>query len=598
MINVKKRERILILSLLLTLILSLFFHSFVFSAPPSSPYYPGETLDPACSPGDTNCTVAPPLPTYISTTTIVQLNNNLLSFNTGTVKILGILDVLGTTTFNGVSYNWPTNPPLPNQFLQADGAGNLQWADVTLSTAGGWTDEGNLVRLQTITDSVAIGTTTKIGQFIISHPNNPYAFVVDDNGNIAFGTTSVDVNAATGVFLQSINESGGEWGTIIFEKDADINLRSFSNISSDVAGLAIGKARGTYYSPSYVTAGHRLGGIFFEGYDGATNSFKTSAAIIAWAAQDWIGSGRGTYLTFETVATGTSSRIERMRIDAYGNIGIGTTTPIEKLTVQGNILGVGNLNITGTTTLNTTTISFLTLNTPLSISSGGTGLTTIGSANQILGVKSDASGLEYKNISSLLQAGSGISISGTSIATISNTGILSLTAGQGISITPGQNPTITNLGVLSLNNATGTLTLQGTPNQVNVTTVGNTITLSTPQDIATSSSPTFAGLTLSNLTSGSVLFVGIGGVINQDNSNLYWDNTNKRLGIGTSTPEYTLDLVGTLRAGNVTLSGGSLIWWVNSNPSSDWDVAYSVAVDSTGIYVVGWDMSPGNFNGE
>ena len=37
------------------------------AAPPDSPYLPGETLDPACSPGETNCTVVPPV---LSTRTI------------------------------------------------------------------------------------------------------------------------------------------------------------------------------------------------------------------------------------------------------------------------------------------------------------------------------------------------------------------------------------------------------------------------------------------------------------------------------------------------------------------------------------------------
>lgn len=60
-----------------------------------------------------------------------------------------------------------------------------------------------------------------------------------------------------------------------------------------------------------------------------------------------------------------------------------------------------------------------------------------------------------------------------------------------------------------------------------------TTTLDTIQDIRTSASPTVVGLTLSGLTAGRVLFAGTGGVISDD-SNLVWDNTNKRLGIGTS----------------------------------------------------------------
>ncbi|KKN48931.1 hypothetical protein LCGC14_0647900 [marine sediment metagenome] len=41
----------------------------------------------------------------------------------------------------------------------------------------------------------------------------------------------------------------------------------------------------------------------------------------------------------------------------------------------------------------------------------------------------------------------------------------------------------------------------------------------------------------SGLTQGSVLFAGASGVISQDNSNIFWDDTNDRLGIGTASPE-------------------------------------------------------------
>ena len=44
------------------------------------------------------------------------------------------------------------------------------------------------------------------------------------------------------------------------------------------------------------------------------------------------------------------------------------------------------------------------------------------------------------------------------------------------------------------------------------------------------------GDTLSGATQGSLLFAGASGVLSQDNSNLYWDDTNDRLGIGEGTP--------------------------------------------------------------
>ena len=47
------------------------------------------------------------------------------------------------------------------------------------------------------------------------------------------------------------------------------------------------------------------------------------------------------------------------------------------------------------------------------------------------------------------------------------------------------------------------------------------------------------------ITAGSVVFGGTGGIIAQDNANLFWDDSNNRLGIGTATPTVDLNLEGT-----------------------------------------------------
>ena len=61
-------------------------------------------------------------------------------------------------------------------------------------------------------------------------------------------------------------------------------------------------------------------------------------------------------------------------------------------------------------------------------------------------------------------------------------------------------------------------------------------------------SPSFAGLTLSTFTSGSVLFAGTSGLVSQDNANLFWDDTNNYLGIGTTSPTQKLDVSGAIVA--------------------------------------------------
>ncbi len=55
-------------------------------------------------------------------------------------------------------------------------------------------------------------------------------------------------------------------------------------------------------------------------------------------------------------------------------------------------------------------------------------------------------------------------------------------------------------------------------------------------------------------TQGSVVFAGASGVYSQNNSGLFWDNTNSSLGIGTATPGSKLSVAGGLSVGNGTFA--------------------------------------------
>lgn len=54
------------------------------------------------------------------------------------------------------------------------------------------------------------------------------------------------------------------------------------------------------------------------------------------------------------------------------------------------------------------------------------------------------------------------------------------------------------------------------------------------------------GGTVTSGTTGSVLFVGAGPVLAQDNANLFWDDANNRLGIGLATPANQLEIGSTI----------------------------------------------------
>jgi hypothetical protein len=72
-------------------------------------------------------------------------------------------------------------------------------------------------------------------------------------------------------------------------------------------------------------------------------------------------------------------------------------------------------------------------------------------------------------------------------------------------------------------------------------------------------------------TLGSAIFAGTSGVYSQDNTNYFWDDTNKRLGLGINTPAQRLDVRGspgtTIRIGSLTNGGsgdefGNIeFWW-------------------------------------
>jgi len=68
-------------------------------------------------------------------------------------------------------------------------------------------------------------------------------------------------------------------------------------------------------------------------------------------------------------------------------------------------------------------------------------------------------------------------------------------------------------------------------------------TTGTLQQVTTNGSTTNVGISITTLSPGSVLFSGTGGLISQDNTNLFWDDTNNFLGIGpTGGPSALLDI--------------------------------------------------------
>lgn len=122
-------------------------------------------------------------------------------------------------------------------------------------------------------------------------------------------------------------------------------------------------------------------------------------------------------------------------------------------------------------------------------------------------------------------------------------------------------------------------TMSGTTNRVTVTYGVGTVTLSGPQDIATTSSPSFSNVSLTGKTPGSVIFAGALGLLSEDNSNLFYDDSNHRLGVGTSAPVRKLDVNGnSIFRGPLRLSDSAF-------PNSNFETFQADASTTNNAYV-------------
>lgn len=221
--------------------------------------------------------------------------------------------------------------------LQSTGT-STQWvATSTLGFSGGssqWDDVSGGINFAG--GNVGIGTTTP-------------ASALDVSGDItargplsSIGTPGV----AAQLFLS--DDVNGYGGVDIYTYGGGTTPHPYINLVG---------SRGTESAVSNLQAGDDLGMLNFYGQ--TSSGLELGAAIGAVAASNFSGSSVPTDLYFVT------SKVERMRIDENGNVGIGTTTPEQRLSVIGNGLFSGTVtasafygdgsNLTGITSFSTTT---------------------------------------------------------------------------------------------------------------------------------------------------------------------------------------------------------------------------------------------------
>ncbi len=498
--------------------------------------------------------------------------------------------------------------------------GNRQICDTTgncAGTGGGLTGSGTQNYIAKFSSSGSVGDSS-----------------IFDNGNIGIGTTTpnylLEVAGTTNITGDAtLGSTLAVSGLATFSSGIAVNgdtitdfvgtglqisggvisttLGTDIDLASEVTGILPATHGGTGLNASTVTAGQLLIG------NGTNGNFDLANLTPGEGIS--ITNGDGSITIAGEDASTTNKGIASFN-DAYFSVAAGAVSIDDIYLLNTGDTGNGNYVFTGTMDLTGTVLASAS---PL-VFEGTTanGFQTVFAITDPTATRTitfpDRSGevsllgqtignSELENDSITVTAGTGLSGGGTvalgGTITLNNTGVTSfqsltgdvtLTPGDGIDIT---GTTITNTGLLSLNGATGVLTL------ANASEAGGTITIAdatadgttkgiaafnstnfsaasgvinTIQDIATTSSPEFTGLTLSgnaainggNLTSTASTF----NLLNSDVTTLNLGGTATiNLAGGYGSTGVTINTSGDIQAngdltvdGTTTFGGVSYTW--------------------------------------
>jgi hypothetical protein len=216
--------------------------------------------------------------------------------------------------FNGGYIGYGVGLKLQNSSAESGGNEQYKWAGIAAVASTGWS---NITDLVFYTNDHNYSTNVTLP---------PVERMRIQRGNLGIGT------AAPVSALHVVT------GSTDFARGV-----TSAQYSSDgyAAQINFFKSRGSEAQPVPVQAGDVLGNLAYRGYDGVSRytsgSLSIGGQIRVLATEAWTDGAHGSCMVFETASSGTTSAVERLKIDSAGNVGIGTSLPTHKLSVNGSI---------------------------------------------------------------------------------------------------------------------------------------------------------------------------------------------------------------------------------------------------------------------
>jgi hypothetical protein len=321
----------------------------------------------------------------------------------------GNLSVPSLTVGGNTLWTFPVDPYLggtgltsigfPNQVLGVDPTGsNLEYKNI-LSGSG--------IVVTPYSGNIGIsnsGVTSLIAGSGISLSGSTGNITITSTGGGTGTVTSVAVTGSTGLSVSGSPITSS--GTITLTLGTE--LQGLSGLAAN--GMIARTGAGTY-SPRTIAG--TASNIVVSNGDGVAGAPTINLATAGTSVSN----------LFQKITTDTFGRVTATTAVSASDITTALTfTPINK---AGDTMS-GGLSVPSITIAGTSISSF-----PLLTSIGGTGLSSIGTANQVLGVNTGGTANEYKTISG--STGLSVSPSAGNIV-LANTGVTSLIAGSNISL--------------------------------------------------------------------------------------------------------------------------------------------------------------------